>query len=504
MILGGCATLPTGFERTESYAIAPSTDSIVDAQAQRKIDAYAGKSGYYLLDDGLDAFVARAILAERAVHSIDAQYYLFHNDLTGALFTDLLLKAAERGVRVRLLIDDIAADGLDQMAALLDNHRNVEVRTFNPFSRSAPRATQYVTGFGAVTRRMHNKTFTVDNQVSIVGGRNIGNEYFDATHDLVFSDLDVMVVGPLVPEISRSFDLYWNHELAYPVSVLNRNPVTEESIAAGRGKLFDRVSGDRSSDYLEALRESDLARRIRSNNVEMIWGNARVIYDHPEKILADQDEEIYHLAPDLREYFRKVKDELIIISPYFVPGKPGAALLEDLEARGVRVRIVTNSLAATDVAVVHAGYMRYRKRLLRAGVEIHEADKDARATLRGSSGLRGSSKASLHTKSFIFDRKHVFIGSLNLDPRSIRENTEIGLILDSTDAAREMIDWFERYTQNAAFKLSLVKDERGYDQLRWDRLVDGVPKTWKTEPHASFWLRAVIGLMRWLPIESQL
>jgi len=361
-----------------------------------------------------------------------------------------------------------------------------------------------VTGFGAVTRRMHNKTFTVDNQVSIVGGRNIGNEYFDATHDLVFSDLDVMVVGPLVPEISRSFDLYWNHELAYPVSVLNRNPVTEESIAAGRGKLFDRVSGDRSSDYLEALRESDLARRIRSNNVEMIWGNARVIYDHPEKILADQDEEIYHLAPDLREYFRKVKDELIIISPYFVPGKPGAALLEDLEARGVRVRIVTNSLAATDVAVVHAGYMRYRERLLRTGVEIHEADKDARATLRGSSGLRGSSKASLHTKSFIFDRKHVFIGSLNLDPRSIRENTEIGLILDSTDAAREMIDWFERYTQNAAFKLSLVKDERGYDQLRWDRLVDGVPKTWKTEPHASFWLRAVIGLMRWLPIESQL
>jgi putative cardiolipin synthase len=503
-VLAGCATLPADFERTESYAYAQSTDSIVDDDAQREIDAHAGQSGYYLLDDGLDAFVARAVLAERAVQSIDAQYYLYHNDLTGALFTNQLLNAAERGVRVRLLIDDMAVEGRDQMAAVLDSQQNVEVRIFNPFSRAAPRATQYVTGFGKVTRRMHNKTFTVDNQVSIVGGRNIGDEYFDAAHDLVFSDLDVMAVGPLVPEISQSFDLYWNHERAYPVSVLNRNPVTAELVSASRARLADIVSGQQSSDYLRAVRESDLARRIRNNDVDLIWGEARVVYDHPEKILADQDDEKYHLAPELDEYFQHVRQELVVISPYFVPGKSGARLFEDLKARGVRVRILTNSLAATDVAVVHAGYMRYRKRLLRAGIEIHEADKDARATLHESSGFGGSSKASLHTKSFIFDRKHVFIGSLNLDPRSIKENTEIGLILDSTDAAQEMIDWFEQYTKSEAFKVYLVKDERGYDQLRWTRLQQGVPATWRTEPRSSFWLRFGVGLMRVLPIESQL
>ena len=320
MVLAGCATLPTGFERTESYAYTQSTDSIVDDDARREIDTHAGQSGYYLLDDGLDAFVARAVLAERAVHSIDAQYYLYHNDLTGALFTNQLLKAAERGVRVRLLVDDMAVEGRDQMAAVLDSQDNVEVRIFNPFSRAAPRATQYVTGFGMVTRRMHNKTFTVDNQVSIVGGRNIGDEYFDAAHELVFSDLDVMAVGPLVPEISRSFDLYWNHELAYPVSVLNRNPVTVELIAASRERLADIVAGKQSSDYLRALRESDLARRIRNNDVEIIWGEARVVYDHPEKILADQDDEKYHLAPALDEYFQNVKEELVVISPILRAG----------------------------------------------------------------------------------------------------------------------------------------------------------------------------------------
>lgn len=496
----GCATLPTDFERTQSFAYTAAPNPILQAE----IEAHPGESGYYLLDNGLDAFVARAVLAETAVRSIDAQYYLFHNDLTGALFVNQLLKAAERGVRVRVLIDDMGTEGRDQMGAVFDSHPNVQVRIFNPFSRSAPRATQYVTGFGKVTRRMHNKTFTVDNQISILGGRNIGNEYFDADGNLVFSDLDAMVLGPLVPDISRSFDLYWNHELAYPVSVLNSQPITTELVASSRENLATFVSEQRGSGYFKALHQSDLAQRIRSNNVKISWGEAKVIYDHPEKIQTGQNNEKYHLAPALRDYFRNVKEELVIISPYFVPGKPGTTLLRELQQRGVRVRIVTNSLAATDVAVVHAGYARYRKRLLRAGVEIHEADKKARATLRGSSGLRGSSKASLHTKSFIFDRKHVFIGSLNLDPRSLKENTEIGLLLDSTAAAQSMIEWFEAYTQNEAFAVSLVKDDRGYDQLRWSQMVDGELQSWSAEPHSSFWLRFVIGMARWLPLESQL
>lgn len=504
LLLVGCTTLPKDFSRTESYAYPHSARTMISVQARQEIDAHAGQSGYYLLNNGLDAFVARAVLAERAMHSIDAQYYLFHSDLTGALFVNQLLKAAERGVRVRLLVDDMAAEGRDQMAAILDSHPNVEVRIFNPFSRQSPRAAQYVTGFGKLTRRMHNKTYTVDNQVSIVGGRNIGDEYFDAAHELVFSDLDAMILGPLVPEISRSFDLYWNHELAYPISVLNRQPVTAVLITQAREKLADFVLEQAGSDYIKALRGSVLAQHIRAKNVPVHWGEAEVVYDHPEKILDDKSREKYRLSPQLRPYFAAVKDELVIISPYFVPGKPGTALLEELKRKGVRVRILTNSLAATDVAIVHAGYMRYRKRLLRAGIEIHEANKESRATLRHSSGLRGASKASLHTKSFIFDRKHVFIGSLNVDPRSISENTEIGLVMESTEVAREMIDWFERFTKEESFALSLVQDARGYDHLRWQGRSAAGSRVWRKEPHTSFWLRAGVGLMRILPIESQL
>ena len=504
LALVGCATLPSDFEKTQSFAFAPPSEFIAGNRIQDQIDAQAGQSGYYLLSDGLDAFVARAVLARNATSSIDAQYYLYNNDLTGALFTREMIDAAQRGVRVRLLVDDIGVDDRVRIASVVDSHPNIEVRVFNPFSRAAPKSTQYVTRFGKVTRRMHNKTFTVDNQISILGGRNIGNEYFDATHELVFSDLDVMVVGPLVPEISQSFDLYWNHALAYPVTAFRKKPIDANVITESRGRMSELVSSEQAESYRMALRGSDLARRMRNGNVEFLWGDARVIYDHPQKLLESTDNEKYHLSPDLREYFKDVKKELVIISPYFVPGRAGTALLEELSNRGVRVRIITNSLAATDVAIVHAGYMRYRKRLLRAGVEIFEADKEGRALLRDSGGLRGSSKASLHTKSFIFDREVVFVGSLNLDPRSLKENTEIGLILDSVEVAREMTEWVDQFIRNEAFEVTLERDKEGYDHLRWTRTVAGETQTWKIEPHASFWLRLGVGLMQILPIESQL
>lgn len=504
LLAAGCATLPDGFDKPASHAGQWDDGTVVGARVQEEIAAHPGLSGYALLNNGVDAFVARAVLAERAVHTIDAQYYLFHGDLTGTLFVHQLLKAADRGVRVRLLVDDMGAEGRDLAAALLDSHPGIEVRIFNPFSRESPRAAQYVTGFGKVTRRMHNKTFTVDNQVSIVGGRNIGDEYFDAAHDLAFSDLDAVVVGPLVPAVSRSFDLYWNHELAYPIAALNRQPVTAALAAERRDLLEQFVTDQLDSAYLRALRESDFASRIRSGRVELHWGDAEVVSDHPQKLLVDQKDSRYHLSPQLKPYFENVKQELVIVSPYFVPGRPGTALLKELKRRGVRVRIVTNSLAATDVTVVHAGYMRYRKTLLRSGIEIYEASSESRATLRRSSGVRGSSKASLHTKSFVFDRRHVFIGSLNLDPRSLSENTEIGLILDSQDVAEEMIDWFEEFTRRSAFSVDLVQDDRGFDKLLWRGTDRGDSAVWRHDPHTSFWLRFGVGLMSLLPIESQL
>jgi putative cardiolipin synthase len=454
----------------------------------------------------LDAFVARAVLAQSADRSIDAQYYLLHDDMAGALFVDQLLRAADRGVRVRLLVDDMDLAGRDLGAAALDAHPNMEVRLFNPFSRKSGRGLQLLTRFGDVTRRMHNKSFTVDNQISILGGRNIGNEYFDADPDLQFADLDVMVIGPLVHEVSSSFDRYWNSELAYPASSLvDAQPTTAEHIEARRGAFQQRLESYLESPYLQSLRESDLSDQMRRGTVEFQWGRGEVVADAPEKILEDRDQVQYHMAPSLKPYFQGAQEELIIFSPYFVPGKKGTAFFQDLSERGVRVRILTNSLASTDVSVVHAGYAKYRKALLRSGVELYEVDKQlSKAQRKEKRGPHGSSKASLHAKTFVFDRRRVFIGSLNLDPRSVTENTEIGVVLESDELGRGMGEFFDQNIDRIAFRLELTQDEDGRERILWHRTEGEEPGVYEVDPHTGFWRRVGIALMGLLPVESQL
>ncbi len=467
-VLAGCATLPKNFERPESYAFTDTKDTRIGKAQHHEMTAHPGQSGFLLLGSGLDAFVARAVLAMSAERSIDAQYYLFHNDLTGKLLIYHLLKAADRGIRVRLLVDDMDLAGRDLGAAALDNHPNMEVRIFNPFSRKTGRGIQFVTRIGSVTRRMHNKSFTVDNQATIVGGRNIGNEYFEADPDLAFSDLDVLAVGPVAQKVSASFDRYWNSELAYPASVLTRKTPSPEEIEHKRQELDEYVLKQVDSPYLRALQNSTLANNLRQNNVRFSWGDAEVVYDQPEKILKDFSQTEYHLSPNLKPYLEGVGKELIIFSPYFVPGKEGVTFLSQLSERGVRVRILTNSLSSTDVGIVHSGYAKYRKDLLRAGVELYEMNKKiGRKERKEKKGEKGKSKASLHAKSFVFDRKQVFIGSLNLDPRAVLHNTEIGIVLSSAEIAKGMGDWFDRNIETIAFRLKLHQDKNGSGQIRW-------------------------------------
>ncbi len=506
LMIVGCATLPKDFDRPESYALTDTENTVFGNARAKERAAHPGKSGFHLLGNGLDAFVARAVLSHYAERSIDVQYYLYHNDLVGRLFTDLLLKAADRGVRVRLLVDDMDLAGRDLGAAALDSHPNMEVRLFNPFSRNVGRTSQFVTRLGSVTRRMHNKSFTVDNQVTILGGRNIGNEYFDADPDLAFADLDVMAIGPAVKEVSSVFDLYWNSELAYPASVLLKgDPPTPEKIEKMRGKLNEYVADQTDSEYLRALRNSDLAKKFRMNQVEFRWGDAEVVFDQPEKLLHDFSETEYHLSPMLKPYWEGVEKELIIFSPYFVPGKPGTAFLTQLAQRGVRVRILTNSLASNDVGIVNSGYKKYRKELLRSGVELYELNKKlTRKQRKEKKGAEGSSKASLHTKSFVFDRKQVFIGSLNLDPRALLHNTEIGVVLKVPEIAEEMAKWFDENINQLAFRLELKKDENGYEQLFWHGWEKGKQVVYTHEPHTGFWRRFGNGFMSIWPIESQL
>jgi putative cardiolipin synthase len=505
LLIAGCATLPKNFERPVSHAYTDTSDTSLGEIRRDEKNAHPEQSGFLLLESGLDAFVARAVLADAAERSIDAQYYILHSDLVGKLFIDLLIRAADRGVRVRLLVDDLQFGDRDRAAAILDSHPNIEVRVFNPFSRNTARFTQFLTRLGSVERRMHNKSFTVDNQATILGGRNIGNEYFEADPDLDFNDLDVLAIGPVAQEVSASFDKYWNSELAYPALVLKGKPPTPEEIAQERQKLTQFVAEQADSEYMQALRSSNLAENLRKNNLHFAWGKAVVIYDQPEKILHDFDKTEYHLSPQLEPYFDQIKKELIIFSPYFVPGKEGTAFLSQLCKRGVRVRILTNSLASSDVGIVHAGYSKYRRDLLRAGVELYEMNKKmTRKERKAKKGKYGSSKASLHAKSFVFDRKQVFIGSLNLDPRAVLYNTEIGVVLTSSEMANEMGNWVDENIDQIAFRLELKKDKDGLERIYWHGLENDQPRLFDTEPYASFWRRFGVGFMSLLPIESQL
>jgi putative cardiolipin synthase len=504
LLLGARVRLPQHIDRVESYALQDTAGTRLGKAARGSAAAYPGKSGFHLLARGLDAFVARAMLALGAERSIDAQYYLLHNDLAGNLFLDLLLDAADRGVRVRLLVDDMTLDDRRDVGAVqLDAHPNIQVRVFNPFGREVTRWLQYLSRFGDVTRRMHNKSFTVDNAVTVVGGRNIGNEYFDADPNLLFGDLDVLAVGPVVDEVSSVFDLFWNSEISFPVANLIRHESTPADLAEARQRLEDHLQRHRESAYLKALHENRMIDLIRDWRFDFDWGSARTLYDHPDKIKSARDRDDLNLTSQLETYANRIETDLYIISPYFVPGRKGVERLLEMRGRGVRVRILTNSLASTDVAVVHAGYARYRRALLRAGVELYELD--ARLTRRERRARKGPhrfSRGSLHAKSFILDRKHVFIGSMNFDPRSVVENTEIGMLIDSPEIARKIRRWFELIAHRGAFRLGLATAWHGREQIVWHG--DGEAVRYTTEPNAGFWRRFGAGFLRYFPLESQL
>ena len=502
----GCASLPENVDRPPTHAFTNTQDTTLGRAFADDMAARPGQSGFFPLNNGLDAFTARAVLAHVAQRSIDTQYYMIHNDVVGSLFVDQLYKSAERGVRVRLLVDDIDQEGRDFGAAVLDSHPNIEVRIFNPFARNTGRTMQYVTGFNKQTRRAHNKSFTVDNQATILGGRNIGDEYFEADPDLAFVDMDVLSVGPVARGVSASFDQYWNSPLSYPITTLVEKPPLPAEIEQRKKVFDDFIRQQTDSEYLQHLRDSDLANLLKHGRLVYHWGNGEVVADDPEKLTHDFDETQYHLSTALKPYLGAIKKELTISSPYFVPGKSGVAFFKQLREKGVRVRILTNSLSSTDVSLVHAGYARYRKALLRMGVELYELNKNLSREERDEAkeGSLGRSKSSLHAKAFVMDRETVFIGSLNLDARSVIQNTEIGVIFDSPPIAEQMSDSFAQNIDKAAFRLELKTGANGSEQILWHGLVDGKPQTLDVDPYTGFWKRLGIGCMQLLPIESQI
>ena len=502
--LTACAGLPEAPPRPASHAFTDTQDTALARSVAPLLQAHPGQDGFILLENGLDAFVARAALAEYAGRSIDVQYYLYHNDEVGSLFTALLLQAADRGVRVRILVDDIDMGDRDDAIIALDDHPNIEIRLFNPFNRHTPRWVQFLFGLGTVTRRMHNKSYIVDNVAAVLGGRNIGDEYFDARPDLAFADLDVLTIGPVVQDVSRAFDRYWNSSRTWPVrAVIDARP-DAETVAALRRALKARIERATTSEYVRALENSRLAEQIRLDRVQYHWGDARVVVDDPEKIAASRTASELHLSTQLEPLFENLQRELLIVSPYFVPGREGVAFFRELIDSGVRVRILTNSLASNDVGVVHAGYARYRMDLLRAGVELYELDQTLTDSPANRMRLTGSSRASLHAKTFLLDRRIAFIGSLNLDPRSFYENTEIGVVIESTELGEIMARRFDEDVRQRAFRVERFINADGNEVLRWHGFENGRPVVYEREPHTGFWQRFAIGFLMMLPIESQL
>ena len=504
-VLSGCASLPENVNRVESHVYTDTQNTLLGKNIQDYRKQGKNGDGFILLGSGLDAFVARAALAEVAERSLDVQYYLYHNDLVGKLFTGFLWKAAERGVRVRLLVDDMGLAGRDEGIIALDAHPNIELRIFNPFDRDIARGAQFVTGLGSVTRRMHNKSFTADNVATIIGGRNIGNEYYDADPTLEFADLDVLAIGGVVTDVSNSFDLYWNSALAYPATTIIKQRPSQEELQMLEESLLAFMEEQKTSNYMTALLNSELSQKMRDKTITYHWGEATVVVDHPDKITSSRDANELHLVTQLAPYFESIKKELIIISPYFVPGNEGVAFFKSLIDKGVRVKILTNSLSSNDVGIVHAGYSNYRRALLRNGVELYEMNKKlTRAQRKDKKGVGASSKASLHAKVFVLDREQVFIGSLNLDPRSFYENSEIGLVLNSTEIAQGMAKGFDADIEKHTFRLELKEDEDGDEELFWHGYEEGSPVIFDVDPYTSFWRRFGVGFMSLLPIESQL
>ncbi|HEY2863384.1 MAG TPA: phospholipase D family protein [Casimicrobiaceae bacterium] len=466
-----------------------------------RLAANPGRSGIYPLSNAREAFAARILLAQAADRSLDLQYYVWHGDTTGQLLFEAVWQAAERGVRVRMLLDDANTRGLDPTIAALGTHPNIRIRLFNPFVNRGFRLGDFITDFARVNRRMHNKSFTADNQVTIVGGRNVGDEYYGADVDVGFRDLDVMAVGPVVRDVSREFDLYWSSESAYPaasvVPAIARDEATRVREAWGNvGQRSDALR------YASAVRDTPLLHALLSGHLELEWTTAQLVHDDPSKVLQPLERTETHMLPRLELALGRPMHELDLVSPYFVPGADGTAGFRELRERGVQVRVLTNSLATTDVKPTQAGYSVYREDLLRAGVRLYELkptpDTAEAKEAAERQGLADSAAAGLHAKTFSVDRSRIFVGSFNLDPRSNRLNTEMGIVIASPTLAGRLSAEFDTGMARDAYEVRLGADGRGFEWIekQGDREI-----RYSTEPETSATERLWTRFLSILPIE---
>jgi putative cardiolipin synthase len=499
----GCASLPPPEGRIGSTAISDTADTRLGRAIAEAPRARPGQSGQIPLSNPRKAFAARVVLARAADRSLDIQYYIWHRDTTGYLMLAELWDAAERGVRVRMLLDDNGIGGLDPILATFDAHPNIEVRIYNPFVNRKVKVVGFLTNFKRLNRRMHNKSFTADSQATIVGGRNIGDEYFGAGSEVIFADLDVLAIGDIAREVSGEFDRYWNSASAYPAAAIVGAP--EPNAAADLKATIASVRASTEAvEYIQEVRATRLIEDIEAKRTRFDWSPMKLVSDDPGKTL-DKVSDSKLLLTQMKEAIGPAERELDIVSPYFVPGDSGTKTLSAYPTNGVRLRIVTNSLAATDSGVVHCKYVKYRKDLLKSGVRLYELKPNAPTTLGASGRSRsqrggsrsGSSSASLHAKTISADRNRAFVGSFNLDPRSRYLNTEMGIVIESPELAVAISSGLDRAIENAAYEVRLTKS----GGLEWVERTDKGEILYHHEPKTGFFKRAVNRILGLLPIE---
>jgi phosphatidylserine/phosphatidylglycerophosphate/cardiolipin synthase-like enzyme len=479
MVLTGCAGLPRHVHKSPSTAfVHPETTTIGAIVAEDQV----GKnlSGIRLLSTGAEAFASLISLADHAERTLDIQYYIIHEDESTRTLLHHVRLAADRGVRVRVLVDDLNTAGEDRRFMHLSSHANVEVRVFNPFTAGRfsnwTRFISSATDIRRINHRMHNKLFVADNALAITGGRNIGDQYFTLDPRSNFIDLDVVAAGPIVPALSASFDEFWNSKYAIPIATVassvdaetNSTPPVEAETSAG-------------ADWLE--------HDLNEHKLQLLWVPATVLADQPAKIASEAAPDVeVTIANDIRTLMSTATQELLIISPYFVPGKEGVAQIRELVSRGVHIRILTNSLASTDSPLVDIGYARYRVPLLKLGVDLREM-RPKLGQKRARFHPFRSSNASLHAKALVIDQKIVFIGSLNMDERSARTNSELGLVISSAEIAREVTGLLDDISTDGSYKVQLDQ----HDRVEWVSGDAGTQKVWHTDPGTSrterIWLK---------------
>ncbi len=512
LLLGvpACSTLPTPGQETPHYAYQTDTSQATLAKIVTPLRAQnPGLTGYHVLYDPLEALAARLRLIDKAEKTLDLQYYIWDNDKIGALALHSIIEAADRGVKVRLLMDDNNAKNMEGIYLALSQHQNIEIKLFNPYRFRKYRAMDMLLDLKRINRRMHNKSFIADNQIALIGGRNMSNQYYNASDNYQFSDVDVMLVGQAVDEIIHSFDVYWNHEYAYSVQhIVNPQQHTLRYDSLSR-QLKAHYQDITVQNYLDLANRSHTFDTWLNQNIKFDWVQAEVVKDSPEKIKAKASKEDY-LNFQLINHLDKPTESVDIISAYFIPEKKGAEMLGNLAQSGVKVRVLTNSFKANDVALVHAFYAKYRKPLLQDGVQLYEFlpvlasedlnEKTDEIAQKANVSLQGLSHSSLHVKLMALDQKQVFIGSFNFDPRSAYLNTEIGVLLNSPSLARGVHQTMNENLNKYAYQLLLNAENK----ILWQQKNAQHSKIYKKEPRMKWWQKAGLKVISWLPLERMM